>query len=579
MTSKQFTPSWYEEIAPKQSFRALFKWGDLSSFKHPNSRLYQLMRDTFGLSDADFHKPFALGLETVNMDYPLEMDNVHVLFFEELLGKKNVKDDVFIRIKASYGKGMIDQLRLRKKIVENLPDLVLWPETAQEIQSIVCYCDEHCIPIYIFGGGSTVTRGMEAVKGGVSLDLSQRFNKILDINEINQTVTVQAGISGPALEGALNNAKQNFGKKEDYTCGHFPQSFEFSSVGGWVVTRGAGQNSTYYGKIEDMVLAQEYITPRGIFKSSPQPRKATGSDLDQVMIGSEGSYGILTEVTLKIFRYRPKNRKYFSYMFRNWEDAMQACREVMQSEFGFPSVFRLSDAEETDVAMKLYGVEGTPADTLLQTLGYERNKKCLLLGTTDGNAAYTRLVNREIRKVCKKYKSFDLSLFNVAQRWEKDRFRDPYLREDLVDYGIVIDTLECAVTWEQMPKVHAYVRDFVKSHDQTICMTHLSHAYPQGGNLYFIFIKKMNKISQYLDLQYGILEHIQKSGAAISHHHGVGKQTSPWLAENIGQFRFDLIRHVKEYLDPNNILNPGGTLGLDMCETQKNKKWSMGLDE
>ncbi len=391
-------------------------------------------------------------------------------------------------------------------------------------------------------------------------------------------MTVQAGILGPALEMALNNAKTKYGKKANYTCGHFPQSFEFSSVGGWVVTRGAGQNSTYYGKIEDMVLAQEYITPRGVFKSNPYPRKATGPDLDQLMIGSEGSYGILTEVTLKIFRYQPENRKYFSYMFRNWEDAMLACREVLQSGIGKPSVFRLSDAEETDVAMKLYGVEGSPADTLLQSLGYQKDKKCLLLGTTDGNTAYTKMVNRQIRKIFRKYKPFDLSLFNVAQRWEKDRFRDPYLREDLVDYGIVIDTLECAVTWEQMPHVHAYVRKFVKSHENTICMTHLSHAYEQGGNLYFIFIKKMNSIKEYLDLQYGILEHIQNSGAAISHHHGVGKQTSPWLQENIGQFSFDLIRHVKQYLDPNYILNPGGTLGFDMSEDQKDKVWSMNLD-
>jgi alkyldihydroxyacetonephosphate synthase len=506
------------------------------------------------------------------------MEKKHHTFFVNLLGNENVKTDTFTRVKASYGKGMIDQLRLRKKIVENLPDVVLWPETKEHIQSIVSYCDHHRLPVYIFGGGSTVTRGMEAVKGGVSLDLSKRFNKILEINEINQTVTVQAGISGPALEAGLNNAKTQFNQSGNYTCGHFPQSFEFSSVGGWVVTRGAGQNSTYYGKIEDMVLAQEYITPKGVFKSNPHPRKSTGPNLDQLMIGSEGSYGILTEVTLKIFRYLPQNRKYFSYMFRNWEDALMACREVMQREIGKPSVFRLSDAEETDVAMKLYGVEGSPADKLLQLLGFARNKKCLLLGTSDGSAAYTKMVNREIKKICRKYKPFDLSLFNVAQRWEKDRFRDPYLREDLVDYGIVIDTLECAVTWDQMLQVHTYVRNFVKSYKNTICMTHLSHSYEQGGNLYFIFIKQMNSIKEYLDLQYGILEHIQKSGAAISHHHGVGKQTSPWLKENIGKFQFDLMQLVKAYLDPNNILNPGGTLGFDMSDEQKNKIWSKNLD-
>ncbi len=265
MDSKKFVPNWYEEKVPEHSFRALFKWGDLSSFKHPNHRLYSLMRETFDLSDADFETPIDLGLDDFNVEIPLTMEDYHLRYFVDLLNENNVKTETFIRVKASYGKGMIDQLRLRKKLVENVPDVVLWPETTDHIQTIVTYCDKNRIPIYIFGGGSTVTRGMEAVKGGVSLDLSQRFNKILEINEINQTVTVQAGISGPKLEDALNNSKQRFGKQKNYTCGHFPQSFEFSSVGGWVVTRGAGQNSTYYGKIEDMVLAQEYITPRGNF--------------------------------------------------------------------------------------------------------------------------------------------------------------------------------------------------------------------------------------------------------------------------------------------------------------------------
>jgi alkyldihydroxyacetonephosphate synthase len=152
------------------------------------------------------------------------------------------------------------------------------------------------------------------------------------------------------------------------------------------------------------------------------------------------------------------------------------------------------------------------------------------------------------------------------------------MREDLMDFGVLIDTLECGVTWSQMPEVHKKVRAFVKQRPHTICMTHISHAYPQGANLYFIFIAKMDTIREYLDLQYGIIDAITKAGASISHHHGVGKQTAPWLEEQIGKEQMDVIRTLKNHFDPNNILNPGGTLGLDMNPAQANREWSKDLE-
>jgi alkyldihydroxyacetonephosphate synthase len=425
------------------------------------------------------------------------------------------------------------------------------------------------------GGGSSVTRGKEAVKGGVSLDMSVHLNKVVAFNEANQTVTVQAGIWGPELERILNNAPKTLAARRRYTCGHFPQSFDHSSVGGWVVTRGAGQNSTYYGKIEDMVIAQEYVTPIGVFKTPEYPRSATGPDFDQIMIGSEGTFGILINVTLKVCRYTPENTRRFSYLFKNWEDARNACREIMQGEFGCPSIFRLSDQEETDVAMRTYHVHGTPADALLRGLGYRPMQRCLLLGTADGDSDFTRLVVKKVRQICKRYRAFTLTPFRVAQAWERSRFTDPFMREDLMDYGIMIDTLECAVTWSQMAEVHEKVHSFVKSHPHTICMSHLSHAYPQGANLYFIFVARIEDINEYITLQYGVLEAILKAGAAVSHHHGIGKQTAPWFEEQVGNGWVDVIRVLRNHFDPNQIMNPGGTLALDMTEEQKNKRWGL----
>jgi len=569
---EEFYPAWCEQVAPARSFRSLFKYGDPGGFKHPNPGMYELIKDTFAMTDDDFRSP-SLNMEFFNIEVPSRLPAGQVEDFTGMVGAGNCYTDTYSRTRVSYGGGMIDALRLRKSVVENLPDIVLCPRSSSDIAAVVNYCDEKHIPLYVAAGNTSVTRGKEAVRGGACLDMCTHMNKVLAINEVNQTVTVQPGIMGPELERILNDAPKELGAKRRYTVGHFPQSFEHSTVGGWVVTRGAGQNSTYYGKIEDMVIAQEYITPIGEFRTYDYPRSATGPDFDQIMIGSEGTFGVLTSVTMRLCRYMAENRKRFAFLFKTWADAVNACREVMQSECGLPSVFRLSDAEETDVAMRMYHVHGTPVDSILRRFGYKPMRRCILLGTADGEKGFSGNVNKKVRQICGKYRAFDLSVARVTQSWEKSRFKDPFMREDLMDFGILIDTLECAVTWEKLPVVHEQVRSFIKTRPRTICMTHLSHAYPQGGNLYFIFVARISEINDYLELQYGVLDAILKAGAAMSHHHGIGKQTGPWLEQQIGKQQLDVIRVLREHFDPNHVMNPGGTLGLDMTEEQKNKRW------
>ena len=557
-----FQPRWFEGDLPERSYRSLFKWGDPKAYKHPNKGLYRLVKDTFSLTDDHFRETPDFGLDEVDLDCPPKLPRRHADAFRGILGPENVSEDTYDRLSVAYGKTMLDIFRLRNRVAENLPDLVLYPRNKDDIAAIVRYCTEHTLPVYVYGGGSSVTRGAEPVKGGVSLDTRRHFNKILSISETNQTVTVEPGIMGPALEDALNRARELYGTRHDYTCGNFPQSFEYSAVGGWVVTRGAGQNSTYYGKIEDLVLCQEYITPRGTIETGPFPRQATGPDIDQIMIGSEGAYGILVSVTLKIYRHMPRNTRRFSYMFRSFEDGVNAVREIMQSENGCPSVCRLSDPEETDVALKLYGVDTPAVDLPLSILGMKRGRRCLFLGSADGGGRYTRMTGANVRRICLRHGGFPLSGY-VTRRWEHGRFRDPYLREDLQDYGIVIDTLECAVNWENLHHVHRHVREYVKSRENTICMTHMSHCYPQGTNLYFIFINMFRDAEDFSSYHAGILEAIHTSGAALSHHHGIGKLFAPWLERNLGPGPYAVLRALKEHFDPDNIMNPGGTLGFD----------------
>lgn len=564
----EYCPKWYEEAPPENSYRSILKWGDPKEFKHPNQGLYKLMKKTFNMTDEDFKTTEKMGLEKVDFDRKINLSEQQINTFKNIVGNENVKSDSYSRLQIAYGKTMLDLMRLREGIVENIPDLVIHPRNKEDIIKIVSFCNEEKIPVYVYGGGSSVTRGVECVNGGISLDMRVHMNRVVEFNETNQTITVEAGMSGPDLEKTLNNAKSLFNAKRAYTCGHFPQSFEYSCVGGWVVTRGAGQNSTYFGKIEDIVISQEYVTPAGIIKTEAYPAQATGPSIDEIMMGSEGAFGVLISATLKIFRYMPENQRRFSYMFKNWDEALDAAREIMQGQFGYPSVFRLSDPEETDVMMKLYGVEGTVIDKVLNAKGYKSGERCMFLGFTDGESAFTKVVKRNVHKICKIHGAMYTTGY-VTKGWEKGRFKDPYMREDLQDYGLMIDTLECSVTWDTMKEVHAGVRSYCKSRPNTICMTHMSHVYPQGANLYFIFIAKMNTIDEYLNYQYGILDNIQKYGAAMSHHHGIGKMTAPWLEAQIGKNQMDVFRSLKNHFDPNNIMNPGGTLGLDLKAEDK----------
>lgn len=562
-----FLPKWFDGPVPAQSWRAILKWGDLGESKHPNAGLVGLMQQTFGMTAVDFALR-DLGLETPLVEVPSRLSDEALAAFRKVLGPENVATDSLSRLRVAYGKTMVDLLRLRKGIVEHLPDVVLHPRDRHDVKGIVAICVQFGIPLTPFGGGTSVTRGVECMKGGVSLDLRTHMNKVIRFNEVDQTITVEAGMFGPELEQILNRAPELLGASRAYTCGHFPQSFEYATVGGWVVTRGAGQNSSYYGKIEDMVVSQEMVTPHGTIRTQDHPAAATGPDTDQILIGSEGAFGVLTEVTLKVHRHMPEQQRRFSYLFPDWASATAAARECIQSEGGRPSVFRVSDAEETDVVMKLYGADKSAVNALSSMVGLKPGSRCLMLGTTGGTEDLSRVARKNLGRICRRFGGRSATGL-VTKAWEHGRFRDPYLRDDLQDVGILIDTLECTVTWDSLARVHRGVRAAAKARPHTICMTHLSHAYPQGANLYFIFIARMDDMAEYLAYQAEILDAILAHGATMSHHHGIGKMTAPWLEAQIGTPQLELFRALKRHLDPANLMNPGGTLALDLPDSER----------
>ncbi|MCU0846365.1 MAG: FAD-binding oxidoreductase [Spirochaetes bacterium] len=564
----EFFPDWTEQPPGEKSYRSIFKWGAMDSFKHPNVRLFKMMKEKFRLTDSDFLKKRMEGNETVLCRKKSRIPRRHIDRICSIVGRENTAVDDYSRVRYSYGKTIEEAMELRKGVPGNVADLVVHPRNKDDIKKLVKYCGENRIPVCVYGGGSSVTLGLSPSKGGIMLVMGTHMNKIISLNERNQTVTVQPGMMGPGFEDALNNAPERLGANRRYTCGHFPQSFEYSSVGGWVVTLGSGQTSSYYGDAYDLVVSQEYVTPAATFKTLEYPATATGPKLNDIMKGSEGSFGVLVEVTMKIFRHMPENRRSFAFVFPSWEATVDAAREISQGEFGSPSVFRMSDPEETDIALKLYGIEGTIIDSLISLKGYKPMERCLFLGQSEGEKNFTANVKKQVKKICKKHGAMYITGLPV-KNWEHGRFTDPYMREDLQDFGIVIDTLESGVTWDGLMKLHEGVRKYIKSRPDIVCMTHGSHFYPQGTNLYFIFIFKTDSIKEYRKFQRGVIAAISKNGGSLSHHHGVGKMIAPFLEDHIGSAQMDVLRALKRHFDPKNIMNPGGQLGLDLPRKRK----------
>ena len=559
-TDTDFTPEWLETSPDQKSFRSIFKWGAKDKFKNPSKGFFKVIKQELGLCDDDFKRSVHTGSNIVKNTCKTKMTSEDMLLFENIVGRENCFVDTYDRLKYSTGKAMEDIFELREEKIENISDIVLHPRDKEDIQQILEICSKKKISVHVYGGGSSVTLGLSCPKGGVTLVMTTHMNKMVDFNEINRTITVQAGMMGPDYEDLLNNAPEKLHAGNKYTGGHFPQSFEFSSVGGWIVTLGSGQASSYYGDACDLVISQEYIIPQGSFTTHDFPATATGPKVNDIMKGSEGCFGVLIAVTMKIFKYQPKNANQFTFMFPTFENAINAARQVSQADSGMPAVFRVSDPEETDIAMKMYNLEKGIVGKVMGLKGLKSGSRSLLMGQTDGDKKFSNNLAKKIKKICSKNRGSNLSGYPM-RKWYKGRFSDPYMRDALNDFGVLIDTLEASVTWDNLENLYSTVRSHIKKQPNTICMTHASHFYSQGTNLYFIFITNMPDYDDYILFQRSIIEKIEENGGSLSHHHGVGKMMSPFMEKHLGKTQMDVLRALKKHFDPDNIMNPGG-LGL-----------------
>ena len=452
----------------------------------------------------------------------------------EILGTENVSDNEIDLFAYSRDTALINTNWTLQGVLVSKPDFITWPETRENISAVLKLANEEKIPVIPFAEGSGVVGGALAIRGGIILDM-KKFNKILEINDIDLTVTVESGVNGMNLERYLN--------AKGYTSGHIPQSLYTSSVGGWIAHKAAGQFSTKYGKIEDIVMGMEVILPKGdLIEFKPIARASTGPQLDKFFIGNEGTIGIVTKATLKIWPY-PEKRALISYAFPSIEDSLEATRHVLRQQI-YPAVMRIYDADETE-----------------RHFGHikEAKGKVMVVFVCEG---IERLVDLEVlitRETCEKFNGTECGEEPV-EHWFETRFKVTDT-SSTPTFKMVYDTIEIGFLWDKAAEMYHAVVEATKNVKGIVLITaHVSHFYPNGVGFYFTFAgippEGKSDFDYYKEVWNTIVKTVEDSGGSFGHHHGVGINRSGWMPVEWGK-SFETLKAIKKLLDPNNILNPG----------------------
>src|ERR671915_224274 len=459
-----------------------------------------LLREELGADLATRHSPVAL--EEVRLPEPRLPAGARSRL-EAAVGAEQIFDDRPARVAHAAGRSYADLLRLRSGDASHAPDAVVEPGSADQVQAVLAACEEARVAVVPFGGGTSVVGGVEPLSdgfdGAVALDL-RRLDRVVEVDGASLTATLEAGLLGPEAERRLG--------EHGVTLGHFPQSFEYSTVGGWVATRSAGQASSGYGRIDELVEGLRLVAPAGEVRRRAVPASAAGPDLGELVVGSEGVLGVICEATLRV-RPVPRARRYEGWSFRSFAEGREAFR-VMEQADAAPDVARLSDEEETRLTLSL---------------------------ASSGGAA------------------------------QRARYAGPYLRDELLDRGLLVETLETAPGWSGLEALYEAVREaldrsLAEAGTPALVMCHMSHLYRSGASLYFTFIARQadDPLAQWRAAKSAASEAIVASGGTITHHHAVGRDHAPWMRAEVGELGLELIRAAKQRLDPAGIMNPGKLL-------------------
>lgn len=463
------------------------------------------------------------------------------------------------RVRHARGQSLPDWLAVRSGEIGVFPDGVALPANAEEVRECLRFCLEHGIRLIPYGGGTSVAGHINPLNGEqpvLTLSLA-RMNTLLDLDEQSQIATFGAGTPGPFLESQL--------RAHGYTLGHFPQSFELSTVGGWVASRSSGQQSLRYGRIEQLFAGGKLETPRGTLELPTYPASSAGPDLRELVLGSEGRLGVLSEVKVRVTPLADRERFYVVF-FPGWESARRAARTLVQGKVPL-SMLRLSNAVETETQLALAGHPGQIAwlERYLGWRGAAQGKCMMTLGIT-GTPTQCRAVKHQARQVIRPYHGVWTGT-TLGDKWAQKRFMMPYLREALWQQGYAVDTLETATDWSNVDnllnRIESTLRGTIQERGgKAHVFTHLSHFYPQGCSIYttYVFPNSEDYVAT-RDCWYRMKDRtsrvIVQNGGTISHQHGVGKDHAPYLPVEKGELGMRTLGTLCRAFDPQGLLNPG----------------------
>ncbi|MFG2310453.1 FAD-binding oxidoreductase [Streptomyces sp. NPDC048566] len=466
-------------------------------------------------------------------------------------GEEHVRTDAESRIRHTRGKSTPDLLKIREGDATDAPGAVVLPGGHDEVLAVLRVCAEHGLAAVPFGGGTSVVGGLAPERSAfVALDL-RRMNGLTDIDPVSRTATLQPGLRAPDAEALL--------AEHGFTLGHFPQSYEWATIGGFAAARSSGQASAGYGRFDEMVLGLTVATPEGTLDVGRAPRSAAGPDLRQLILGSEGAFGVITAVTVRV-RPLPRTRVYEGWRFASFEEGTAALRRLAQ-DGPRPTVLRLSDETETFVGLAqpdAIGAAEVPADA-----------GCTAIAGYEGTEADTACRREQAAAVLRAAGGTYLGA-EPGERWAHGRYSAPYLRDALLDAGAFAETLETATFWSRVPALYAAVRGaltktLTAAGTPPLVMCHISHVYENGASLYFTVVSAQGEdaVAHWAPAKRAANEAVLRAGGTISHHHGVGTDHRAAYVREAGPLGIEALRAVKRRLDPDGVCSPGILLPSD----------------
>jgi alkyldihydroxyacetonephosphate synthase len=510
------------------------RWGDPAAAAELPESARGLIEMAFGINETPALDAVAVPASQLS-DELLES-------LRDVLGAEHVLADDATRRLRTRGKSTPDLLRARVGDLSDAPDAVVRPGSHDDVAAVLAWAVEHHVAVVPFGGGTCVTGGLAARRDGfaglVSLDLV-RMKRLVSVDHESMTAVLEPGLRGPEAEALL--------AAEEVLLGHYPQSFEFATIGGFAATRSSGQSSAGYGRFDALVVGLRVATPRGEVRLGSAPANAAGPDLRQLFLGSEGAFGVITEVTVRV-RKLPEVKVYEGWRWASFAAGADAMRTLAQAGM-LPTVLRLSDEAETAINLaRPDEIGGQSTGGCLMITGYEGTPSAVAAKRAAVTELLTGLGGNAVGEA-------------AGEAWAHGRFDAPYLRDSLLDVGVLVETLETATFWSNREALYTGVKQALETTlgEGTLVLCHISHVYETGCSLYFTVATKesADPLPQWLVAKAAANDAIVAAGATITHHHAVGTDHKPWLVHEIGELGASVLRAVKADLDPTGVLNPG----------------------